>query len=380
MKPKVTFIVPCYRLAHLLPECVNSILGQSYKDFEILIMDDCSPDDTPAVACSFKDPRVKHIRNEPNLGHLANYNKGIGLAQGEFVWLISADDRLRQPYVLERFVHTLETHRNVGFVFSPAIGLEAEGETGQVSWTTNGSQDAIWSGRRFLRKLIYNNSVAAPGALVRKRCYTDFGVFPLDLPYAGDWYLWCLFAFHTDVAYFSEPMVNYRLHGLSMTNRLTQHHRVIDNLTVRWRMTSLAIQAADRPLIKACLESIARHYAYCLASTFRADHYALTFEDFESSLGANMADARIARTVRARTYSRFADACYAHHDLAGARQYYLQALRLVPWRPSLWIKLAFLKLGPFGRILRNSWATFCQNFSVNRVSGMRATNYGDNAH
>src|SRR5216684_5652724 len=95
MNPKVSFVIPCYKLAHLLPECVNSILSQTYQDFEVLIMDDCSPDHTPEVARSFRDARVKHIRNEPNLGHLKNYNKGIELARGQYVWLISADDCLR---------------------------------------------------------------------------------------------------------------------------------------------------------------------------------------------------------------------------------------------------------------------------------------------
>ena len=106
--PKVTFIIPCYKLAHLLKECVTSILAQTYGDFEVLIMDDCSPDNTPEVAASFRDPRVKHIRNEPNLGHLRNYNKAIELAAGEYLWLISADDRLRQPHVLERYLDVME--------------------------------------------------------------------------------------------------------------------------------------------------------------------------------------------------------------------------------------------------------------------------------
>src|SRR4051794_32850375 len=95
MQPKVSFVVPCYKLAHYLNECVNSILMQTYENFEVLIMDDCSPDNTPEVARSFEDPRVTYIRNEPNLGHLRNYNKGITLAQGEYIWLISADDYLR---------------------------------------------------------------------------------------------------------------------------------------------------------------------------------------------------------------------------------------------------------------------------------------------
>src|ERR1700730_3911201 len=127
--PKVSFVVPCYKLAHLLPECVNSILAQTFADFEILIMDDCSPDDTPKVAQSFQDLRVRHVRNEPNLGHLRNYNKGINLARGKYVWLISADDRLRKPYVLQRYVELMDNHEGVGFACCPGVLLENGCET-----------------------------------------------------------------------------------------------------------------------------------------------------------------------------------------------------------------------------------------------------------
>ena len=89
MKPLVSIIVPCYKLAHLLSDCVGSILAQNYGDFEVLIMDNCSPDHTPEVARSFNDPRVKHIRNESNLGHIRNYNTGISLACGKYVWVHS---------------------------------------------------------------------------------------------------------------------------------------------------------------------------------------------------------------------------------------------------------------------------------------------------
>src|SRR2546425_3448751 len=111
--PMVSFVVPCYNLAHLLPECINSILCQTYGDFEVLIMDDCSPDKTAEVAQSFRDHRVKHIRNEPNVGHLRNYNNGIALSQGKYVWLISADDCLRRPYILQRYVDLLNRNPRV---------------------------------------------------------------------------------------------------------------------------------------------------------------------------------------------------------------------------------------------------------------------------
>ena len=78
--PRVSFIVPCHRLAHLLADCVGSILSQTFQDLEVLIMDDCSPDHTPEVAATLTDPRVRYIRNEQNLGHLRNYNRGLSLA------------------------------------------------------------------------------------------------------------------------------------------------------------------------------------------------------------------------------------------------------------------------------------------------------------
>ena len=122
MNPKVSFVVPCYNLAHFLSDCVNSILSQTYGDFEILILDDCSPDDTPEVARSFRDDRVKYIRNEKNLGHISNYNKGISLAAGKYVRLISADDLLRTPYVLERYVELYGTEPAGGLRLLPGHG------------------------------------------------------------------------------------------------------------------------------------------------------------------------------------------------------------------------------------------------------------------
>ena len=130
MEPKVSFIVPCYNLAHLLADCVNSILMQSYTNFEVLIMDDCSPDHTPEVARSFSDHRVRHIRNESNLGIIGNYNRGIGLSRGDYIWLISADDYLQRDYVLHRYVQVLESHPKVGYVFCPVVALEHGKETG----------------------------------------------------------------------------------------------------------------------------------------------------------------------------------------------------------------------------------------------------------
>jgi glycosyltransferase involved in cell wall biosynthesis len=103
-------------------------------------MDDCSPDNTSEVAQSFQDPRVKHIRNDPNLGHLCNYNKGIALARGKYIWLISADDYLFCDYVLEKYVDLLDEHPNVGYTFCPAVSTGSDVDKGLKDWYYMGNQ------------------------------------------------------------------------------------------------------------------------------------------------------------------------------------------------------------------------------------------------
>jgi glycosyltransferase involved in cell wall biosynthesis len=227
MTPVVSFVVPCYKLAHLLPDCIASILGQTYGNFEVLIMDDCSPDNTPEIARSFQDSRVKHIRNDSNLGQLRNYNNGIGLTRGKYVWLISADDYLRRSYVLERYVNLLDRNPGVGCTFCPGVGVRNRIESDLVRWLSHGQSvhgncDRIIDGHVLLNKLLNENTIVAASAMARRECYERISFFPLNMPWAGDWYLWCVFALYFDVGYFAEPMVCYREHDLSMTSSRTQ--------------------------------------------------------------------------------------------------------------------------------------------------------------
>jgi glycosyltransferase involved in cell wall biosynthesis len=302
MNPKVSFVVPCFKLAHLLAECVSSILSQTYDDFEIIIMDDCSPDNTGDVAQSFTDPRVKYVRNEINLGHLRNYNEGIRRSRGEYIWLISADDRLRTPYVLQRYVNLMDAKPEIGFAFCAGIALENGQERGIVKWAAPESQDMIFDGRSFLRRLIDQNCVLAPSALARRSCYETISMFPLDLPFAGDWYLWCVFALRNDVAYFAEPMVNYRMHDQGMTNVLIDKDISIlskDDLAVRWRLKKQIEEAGFAALAEQCEDKIVGDYVGNLTSRLHqgtkavdssGQRYIMTFAEFQQSLAANTTD------------------------------------------------------------------------------------------
>lgn len=242
--PVVSFVVPCYRLAHLLSECVESILSQSYRDFEILILDDCSPDNTPEVAQSFGDPRVKYIRNENNLGHLRNYNKGIAASRGKYIWLISADDRLRHSRALERYVRLLESHPEVGYAFCAGVGMRNGVETGilksgRIDNYYYGPSNRIFEGRTFIAHVLTRGGgIVSASVIARQECYREISMFPLDMPHQGDTYIWFAWALEYDVAYIGEPLVNYRFHDSNMSRGFFHTSPGVlftDELNVLWR-------------------------------------------------------------------------------------------------------------------------------------------------
>jgi glycosyltransferase involved in cell wall biosynthesis len=120
---KVSFVLPTYNYAQYLTICVHSILAQDYDNLDIVIVDDASSDDTPAVArqlCA-EDSRVSYFRHEVNVGPVNNWNTCLEKATGELVWLISADDVLSSPQVLSRLVQRFAEYPNLGFAFCRAL-------------------------------------------------------------------------------------------------------------------------------------------------------------------------------------------------------------------------------------------------------------------
>ncbi len=115
--PKVSVIIPTHNRAALLPRAVNSVLSQTFQDYEIIIVDDCSPDNTQDVIAAFSDPRVRSIRHETNRRQSAAINTGIANARGEYIAFLDDDDEWL-PAKLECQVQILDSSaNNVGLVY-----------------------------------------------------------------------------------------------------------------------------------------------------------------------------------------------------------------------------------------------------------------------
>lgn len=354
--PLVTFVVPCYNLGHLLAECVDSILSQSYRNLEVLIMDDCSPDKTPEVARGFADSRVVHVRNQPNLGHLRNYNKGIRMARGQYVWLISADDRLRCESAVERYVSLMEQHPEVGYAFCSGCALDDHREGGIIPSSLYCRSDGIFSGCEFLLDLLKGNFILAASGMVRKKCYEEISYFPEDMPYAGDWYLWCIFALHYDVGYFAEPMVNYRVHDLSMSNIMAQGQTgqiTSDILNVPTRIKHAAQHLGKTAIVLRCRETIIDHYADCMATrVIRGRKSRITMEEFEEALAEFTSSQGEQKEIRWKVFSGAGDRFCWQQEYADSKKMYWRVLTIRPWMLLVWLKLLLLQSGSAGSKLR----------------------------
>lgn len=116
--PLVSVIIPTYNRAEFLREAVASVLSQTHSEFELLILDNCSPDHTPEVVASFNDPRIKYLRHQCNIGSTANWTYGVYWAQGEYLSFLGDDDRYKPDFLNHR-VAAMSLSPSIVSVFGP---------------------------------------------------------------------------------------------------------------------------------------------------------------------------------------------------------------------------------------------------------------------
>ncbi len=115
--PLVSIIVPVYNMGRFLPRAIESFLSQSLKDFEIIICDNNSTDNTSEIVRRYHDERIRYIKNDSNIGMVANFNNGLSEARGKYITLISCDEFMLNPDSLQRRVALLEKGIGIDFVW-----------------------------------------------------------------------------------------------------------------------------------------------------------------------------------------------------------------------------------------------------------------------
>ncbi len=212
----IDVVIPCYNYARFLERSVNSVLNQERVDVRVLIIDDTSTDDTPAVGVRLaRDPRVEFRRHAKNMRHIATYNEGlIGWAAANYSLLLSADDWLA-PGALARAVDLLESRPEVGFSCGYAL-IVKDDEAAAAPPPLDGKW-CVLGGDEFTEHCVrLANPVSTPTAVVRTRLQQEIGGYEPTLPHSGDMQMWLRFAARAPVGIIRDVQAFYRWHGQNM--------------------------------------------------------------------------------------------------------------------------------------------------------------------
>ncbi|RAM50281.1 MAG: glycosyltransferase family 2 protein [Hapalosiphonaceae cyanobacterium JJU2] len=200
--PKVSVVIPAYNAMLFLPETLESVLQQTFTDFEVFIVNDGSSDNIVEWASDIGDSRVKLI-SQANQRVSAARNTGIAHAQGEYIAFLDADD-LWEPTKLEKQVRCLDEKPEVGLVYTWTLLVDKENNpTGRIF--ASHLEGNIWN------ELLVNDPIASgSSAMVRRICFDTVGLFDRDLAYAPDLDMWVRIALRYPVAVVKEPLLRYR--------------------------------------------------------------------------------------------------------------------------------------------------------------------------
>lgn len=218
--PKVTVIIATYNAIAYLPSTVDSVIQQTFTDFEVLIVDDGSTDETVEWVSKLVDPRVRLI-SQANQGVAVARNQGIASAQGEYVAFLDADD-LWEPTKLEKQVKCLEENPLVGLVNTSIVNIDEQGKP-------LGAVNASDVEGNVLKYIVEENLILCGSApMVRRSCLEAVEGFDRNLLSAEDWDLWIRLAARYEFAVIREPLVLYRQHFNSKSNNIERHlkHRL----------------------------------------------------------------------------------------------------------------------------------------------------------
>jgi len=225
----VSVIIPAYNSAKHLPEALDSVFKQTYRDFELVVVDDGSTDDTRKVLDEYKN-RITYLYQE-NGGPSKARNAGIRAAKGPYLAFLDADD-LWLPNKLGHQIKLIESDSRLGLVFSDAEFFGGEAPLVGSYWKQRGCYDEMVSEPRMIpnafSKLMKINFILPSTALVKRDCFEKAGLFDESLRYVEDKDMWLRISVHyPTMGCVPYPLVKRRVHGYSLKQVVSVQESII---------------------------------------------------------------------------------------------------------------------------------------------------------
>ncbi len=259
--PKVSVIIPTYQHAHFVGQTIESVLGQTYGDYEVIVVDDGSTDNTSEVLAEF-GPRITVIRHRRNRGLSAARNSGISTARGDYVAFLDADD-VWMPDKLEKQVPLFDRNQAVGLVYSDALHFDESGVRPEREFDYAPGQSGMIHTAVFVAL-----PIPMPTVVVRRSCFDMVGLFDEALCGCADLDMWLRISNKWAVDFVDEPLAKYRL-SESQMHKDTEH-MLVDRL--RAQEKAFANSPELRELDASTLERCFYDYYLRLARWYISHH------------------------------------------------------------------------------------------------------------
>lgn len=236
--PAITVVLPTFNGAVYVGESVESVLSQDGVDFELIVCDDGSSDETWEILQQYAGPRCRLLRNETNIGLFPTLNRLMAEARGDWVHLWSQDDRML-PGCLLRTTEFARSHPEVAMIYSRMRFIDDRGQV--VSHGKDDSTPEVVSPLLAARIMYYYGSIAGNIANVslRRDVATELGGFREDMKVSGDYELWVRLSEAHSIGFQSEPLIELRVHGEQFSKQpLSGAQFIKENREIKNRLLS----------------------------------------------------------------------------------------------------------------------------------------------
>lgn len=247
--PLVSIIIPNYNHARFLKQRIESVLIQTVQDFEIILLDDCSTDNSKEILGQYKNhPKITQtVFNTKNSGSpFKQWQKGIDLAKGNYIWIAESDDYCQANF-LEEVFNCFNDNRALGVVYTQSVDVDENGRLlSHRSQYTKEFIPNVWSdnfaieGHQFIENyLSYKNVIPNASAVVFKKELLHTNVFTtqlLQMRMCGDWLFWIKLCLRTDIGFIAKDLNCFRNHSAVTRNHSNSDKkklRLLEEKTIR---------------------------------------------------------------------------------------------------------------------------------------------------
>ncbi len=238
--PQISVILPNYNYAKYLSRRIESILNQTYTDFELIILDDASTDNSREVIEKYNDSRISVYFNEINTGNpFMQWDNGVKLAKGKYIWIAEADDYCENN-LLETLFKLIITNEDTGIAFCNSQTVDKRGnniDTFERANKFHCNNFQLKGTDYVIQQLVYQNNISnASAVLFNKEIYLQSANNFQNIEKCGDWFLWINMLQESNVAYTSEKLNYFRRHSESVIKSTDKSFHFY-NLKMRRRLS-----------------------------------------------------------------------------------------------------------------------------------------------